>query len=330
MKKKLLGLFLISICFLVGCGNKSEKNIIKDASSKIGKLNSYYLEGEMTIINNEDTYTYDVNVSYQKNNNFKVNLKNRSNEHEQIILRNKEGVYVITPSLNKSFKFQSEWPYNSSQTYLLQTLLKDIENDEEYKFKQTDNGYMIETKANYSANKDLSTQKLYFDKNKTLNKVEVFDTSGNLKITMNIEKIEYNKNFDDNDFKLNSNMNSSTSKQQVDKTIDQVIYPMYMPQNTHLSSENKVSKENGERIIMTFSGDSSFMLIQETANISDKNSVVSVNGEPYMLIDTIGNVTDNSVEWISNGIEYYLLSDKLTKDELLSVAKSLSVMPVGK
>ena len=103
-----------------------------------------------------------------------------------------------------------------------------------------------------------------------------------------------------------------------------------MPQNTHLSSENKVSKENGERIIMTFSGDSSFMLIQETANISDKNSVVSVNGEPYMLIDTIGNVTDNSVEWISNGIEYYLLSDKLTKDELLSVAKSLSVMPVGK
>ena len=213
---------------------------------------------------------------------------------------------------------------------MLQTLLKDIENDEEYKFEQTDNGYMIETKANYSANKDLSTQKLYFDKNKTLNKVEVFDNSGNLKITMNIEKIEYNKNFDDNDFKLNSNMNSSTSKQQVDKTIDQVIYPMYMPQNTHLSSENKVSKENGERIIMTFSGDSSFMLIQETANISDKNSVVSVNGEPYMLIDTIGNVTDNSVEWISNGIEYYLLSDKLTKDELLSVAKSLSVMPVGK
>ena len=331
MKKILIVLLIGMSCFLItGCGKYDGKSFVKELSKKVNNSYSYNLNGVLEIRNNEETYSYDVNVSYKKENNFKVSLKNKINNYEQIILRNSEGIYVLTPSLNKSFKFQSEWPYNSSQTYLLQTLLKDIENDEEYKFEQTDNGYMIETKANYSANKDLSTQKLYFDKNKTLNKVEVFDNSGNLKITMNIEKIEYNKNFDDNDFKLNSNMNSSTSKQQVDKTIDQVIYPMYMPQNTHLSSENKVSKENGERIIMTFSGDSSFMLIQETANISDKNSVVSVNGEPYMLIDTIGNVTDNSVEWISNGIEYYLLSDKLTKDELLSVAKSLSVMPVGK
>lgn len=67
---------------------------MNDLSKKINKANSYYVEGEMTMINNEDTYTYEVNVSYQKENNFKVNLKNRANEHEQIILRNSEGVYV--------------------------------------------------------------------------------------------------------------------------------------------------------------------------------------------------------------------------------------------
>ena len=36
-------------------------------------------------------------------------------------------VRVLTPSLNKSFKFQSDWPYNNSQVYLLQTLLSDIQ-----------------------------------------------------------------------------------------------------------------------------------------------------------------------------------------------------------
>ena len=32
----------------------------------------------MDIINNEDTYTYDVEASYAKDENFKVNLKNKS------------------------------------------------------------------------------------------------------------------------------------------------------------------------------------------------------------------------------------------------------------
>ena len=46
-------------------------------------------------------------------------------------------VIVLTPSLNKSFKFQSDWPYNSSQSYILQPLLEDMENEEEQKYKKT-------------------------------------------------------------------------------------------------------------------------------------------------------------------------------------------------
>ena len=57
------------------------------------------------MINNETTYEYDVKSTYKETNNFKVELTNKINDHKQIILRNKEGVYVVTPSLNKSFKF---------------------------------------------------------------------------------------------------------------------------------------------------------------------------------------------------------------------------------
>ena len=58
---------------------------------------------------------------------FKVNMVNTLSNHEQVILRNDGEVYVVTPSLNKSYKFVSEWPYNSSQSYILNSLLKDIE-----------------------------------------------------------------------------------------------------------------------------------------------------------------------------------------------------------
>ena len=36
----------------------------------------------------------------------------------------------MTPSLNKSFKFQSDWPYNSSQAYIMSSILKDLEDDD--------------------------------------------------------------------------------------------------------------------------------------------------------------------------------------------------------
>ena len=68
----------------------------EEFSKKIEKASSYYVEGSMDIINNEDTYTYDVKVSYQKDNNYKVELTNISNNHKQVILRNSDGVYVMT------------------------------------------------------------------------------------------------------------------------------------------------------------------------------------------------------------------------------------------
>ena len=331
MKKVLTVVLIITLCTIfTGCGKYNVKNLVKDFSKKVDDSSSYTLSGVLEIKNNEETYSYDVEVMYKKENKFRVSLKNKINNYEQIILRKTDGIYVLTPSLNKSFKFQSEWPYNSSQSYLLQILIEDMKNDENAKFEEIKNGYVVETKANYSSNKDLKTQKIYFNKDKDVYKVEVLDDDGIVKILMNITSVEYNKNIDDKYFDLNNNMDSSTLKEEVDKTIDKIIYPMYMPENTYLSSENKVSKDDGERIIMTFSGDSSFMLIQETATIPENMNTIPINGEPYLLVDSVGAVSENSIEWSSNGVEYYLLSDKMSKEELITVAKSLTTMPVGK
>ena len=52
--------------------------------------------------------------------------------------------------------------------------------------------------------------------------------------------------------------------------------------------------------------------------------------ELEIITDSVGYVSDQSVSWISNGIEYYVSSSALTQKELIDVAKSMSVMPVGK
>ena len=236
---------------------------------------------------------------------------------------------VLNPSLNKSFKFQSEWPYNNSQSYLLQNLINDIKSDDSYIFESNDDGYIITTKVNYSNNKELVSQKIYVDKDKNINLVEVLDQNGLVKLKMKINNIVYNSDSNVESFKLENNMTVSGDSDLSVSKINDVIYPMYIPQNTYLSTQDKVSIEGGERVIMTFSGDYPFMLIQETVSSND-SSIISVFGEPLQLSDSVGVIDDTSITWISDGIEYYLVSNSLNSDELISVANSMTVAAIEK
>ena len=384
MKKKLLFLIMIMGVFIIsGCGKTSESSVIKDLTKKINNAKSYYIEGTLEIVNNEDVYTYDVKVSYKEKDNYKVDLVNTTNNHEQIILRNKEGVYVVTPRINKSFKFQSDWPYNNSQVYLLGPLLEDIINDENRTFEKTDSGSKILVAASYPNNSKLVKQEILLDKNNNIKKVTVLDSNNVAQITMNFTKIDLGSKLKDSIFELkeiidvkeerentekkdnttnenkntnentnvnenkntnentNINENKSTNESTKDKedkteetkqtsSIEDVIYPMYIPANTYLSNKEKVSKESGERLILTFDGDNPFMLIEETVTYEKEHLIVPTYGELEVMASTVAIVNDNSVNWIDNNIEYYVVSDKLSKSELLDIARSISVLPVSK
>ena len=105
---------------------------------------------------------------------------------------------------------------------------------------------------------------------------------------------------------------------------------MVVPTNTKLVSEEKIKKDIGDRIIMTFDGDKPFLLVEETAVIEDEFTIIPTYGEPYQLMDTLGVMTNNSLTWTSNGIEYYIVSDVLNQDELVEVAQSISYLPTMK
>ena len=324
---------IVCLCFCIllftGCGKDNSDSVVKDLTKKIEGIDSYHLSGVLEIINNENSYLYDVDVAFLKENNFRVSLKNQTNNHEQIILRNDEGVYVLTPSLNKSFKFQSEWPYNNSQSYLLHNLLNDIKNDNEYGFEVVDNGFVITTKTNYSNNKDLISQKIYLDKDKNISLVEVLDSNGLVKLKFTINDIDYNSNYDFDYFKLDNNMSVGSIIDDDISHLNDIVYPMYIPQNTFLSSQDKVSVSSGERVIMTFSGDYPFMLIQETVNPTD-DSILSVSGEPLQLCDTVGVIDESSITWINDDTLYYLVSNSLDQNQLIEVANSLTVASIQK
>lgn len=331
--KKVLLVFFFSIFLLSGCGKYGEEDVIKDFSKKVEDAKAYYVEGSLELVNNDDVYHYDVEVAFKKDNYYRVSLTNTSNNHTQVILKNDDGVYVVTPSLNKSFKFQSDWPYSNSQIYLLEAIVNDIKDDKERSFKETKNGYTFTTAVNYPNNRNLIKQKIELSSKLKLKKVQVYNSDSVICMTMEFKDIDYSPTFKKNYFSLDTVMKTySVSEEEVKQTSNlyDSIYPLMVPSGTKLTNEEKVTKDNGERIIMTFDGEKPFLLVEETANIEDEFTIIPTYGEPYQLMDTLGVMTNNSLNWTTNGIEYYLVSDVLNQDELVEVAQSIGVVQTMK
>ena len=331
--KKILFSIMMVLLLVSGCGKNSETSVINDFEKKINKASAYKVTGVLEIVNNDEVYTYDVEVSYKKNNNYRVSLTNQANNHTQVILKNSDGVYVLTPALNKSFKFQSDWPYSNSQVYLLKSLINDIKDTKDRGFKDVKSGYSLSTKVNYPNNSKLVKQTIELDKNGDLKKVSVYDSNNIICMTMTFDSIDYSPTFKKDYFNLDSVMSTySISEEEVKETtmIDDTIYPLVIPNGTKLVSEEKIKKDVGDRIIMTFDGDKPFLLVEETAVVEDEFTVIPTYGEPFQLMDTLGVMTNNSLTWTSNGIEYYIVSDVLNQNELVEVAQSISYLPTMK
>jgi len=320
----------------------------------------------MEISNDEETFTYSLESYYLKDDYYKVILVNQTNNHEQIILKTGEDIYVITPALNKSFKFQSDWPGNSSQAYLLGSIIKDIESDSNSEVLEEDNGYVIKTSVNYPNNNELKYQKIYLNDKKVIEKVEVYNDNDIVKIKVTFDDVDLKAGLKESDFKLedyvkekveenktesedsacksetsngecknqssipneNQNVtegdeNANSKNTEETANIENIIYPLYIPSNTYLSSSETIQTDTGNRIILTFSGEKDFVLIEEATIARNDMEIVPVYGEPLMLSESIGALSANSLSWDVDNISYYLASTELTVADMQSIANSL-------
>ena len=377
--KKIIGLTLAILLLVTGCGEKSGEDVVKSVSDKVSEASSYNLKGNMEIYADEETFTYSIEVDFLKDNFYKVKMVNQTNNHEQIILRNSDAVYVITPSLNKSFKFQSEWPENSSQAYILASILSDINNDSNKTIEEVDGSYIVKSVVNYPNNPDLTYQKTTMDKDGNLKKNEIYNNKDELKMKVTFTSIDYKASLKEDDFLLEEYItndtenntetkeeNNTENKKETNETeeqkkenqteekketdcegdackqeetdngacegdacteetgsIENILYPLYVPSNTYLSSSDKVDTDVGDRIILTFAGDKNFVLVEEAATVAEEFEIIPVYGDPLIVNDIIGALGANSLSWTKDNISYYLTGTDLSTEELLTIGESI-------
>lgn len=331
MKKKLMMLLtgLLVIFVLSACGSKSQDEVVKELNGKIGDLSGYKANAKMTLKMGTESQVYDVEIWHKDPTFYRVNLKNAKKDQSQMILRNNEGVFVLTPALNKSFRFQSDWPQNSSQAYLYESLIKDIIEDKEAKFSTTKDHYVFETKTRYQNSKMLPTQEIKINKKDlTPATVKIMDVDRNTLVTVEFSKVKLDASFDKDDFEMKKNMTRAqlglpAMAEAGDKAFS-VMYPLAEIPGVSLKQEKSMDTEDGKRVVLTYDGEKSFTLVQEKSEVMPVTANPTyMKGEPVDLGFTIGAMSDQSITWSYGGVDYLIASKDLSQEEMVMVARSV-------
>ncbi|WP_210237262.1 LolA family protein [Alteribacter natronophilus] len=209
--KKIVSLLMLAAFAMVlsACGEKSQEDVIEALDKSLDGLTGYKANASMTLQTGKEPQTYEVEVWYQQPAFYRVALSNAESDQSQIILRNDEGVFVLTPALNKSFRFQSDWPENNSQVYLYESLVNDILMDPERTFTATDDHYVFQTNTNYT-NKNLNQQEIMLDKKSlTPSSVRIMDVDLETLVEVNFSDFELNTAFEEGDFDMDRNMTAA-------------------------------------------------------------------------------------------------------------------------
>ena len=323
------------ILLLAACGEKSQEDVISKLEENKEEMTGYKAKAEMSMNTGQEEQKFNIEIWYKQDDFYRVSLENSMDEKEsQVILKNEDGVFVLTPALDKSFKFQTEWPENSSQPYLYQSLINDVLKDTEAVFESNENHYLFKTKTNYQSNNNLPSQEVYFDKDTyTPVMVNVLDKDQNALVGVKFSSFEINPTFNEDDFSMEKNMtNGDTADEETTAQVEEdsetkedltVLYPLYTA-GAEIAEKKEVELENGSRVILTFEGDKNFTLVEERNHTAPTlSSPQEVRGEILNLGNTIAALSENTIQWNHNGTDFTLASEELTREEMIEVAQSV-------
>lgn len=196
---------------LSACGTKDAESVVKDLDKFLNSMEGYTGTGTMTLHNGQQPQAYQVEVAYQKPESYRIKLTNVEKDITQIVLRNDEGVFVLTPKQNKVFRFQSEWPQKQGQVYLYQTLVSSILLDGSREFTTTEDAYVFDVTAQYNST-SLARQKIWLsqDDYRPL-QVEVSDTNATVLVDVKFDTFQFNPSFAENYFATDANMSAGAA-----------------------------------------------------------------------------------------------------------------------
>lgn len=292
------------------------------------KLTSYHMEGNMEISSNDDKRLFFVKVDYKKDNEddlFKISLLDKNINQEQIMLRNKDGVFVLTPSLNQVYSFKGDYPLNSQKPYLYHSILSSL--DGKYDLKSSSDGYLLSFTPVYENTPNWVKEDVKLSKDFKPVWVNIYDENNNICCNVNFTKVEINNEISNDEFDVDNCMNKlKETSSIITRSNDELPFvSSNILSNSTLNEKVKATVDGKTVYILSYKGEKSFTIIQSVIEENKDSEVKEVNATIVNFEKGLGYVSNNYLTYIYNGIKYEIYSDSLTVSEMIDIVSSLDM-----
>ena len=322
--KKILICVLFLFC-LTSCDKEDKRDYKKELVEYSSNLTKYSLEAQMQVVKQEGNIVFDVKVDYLQPNYYKVRLQNKANNNVQVILKNNDGVFVITPALNKQFQFNSDWPLNSSHAYLYQSIIKDITNDPDASFITSEDSYTITSKVDTKTNARLKTQKTTFDKKThALMTNTIYDAASSPVITVTFKSFKTDVNLKVGDFNadvVNNTVKLELAEGVLDKDLNECV-ATFLPEGYKLS--RSVIKD--EYTLYTYKNNENVYTISTI--VTEPSDILTVSREfkDIVLLDFgVGFVNEKSISFFQENLLVSIYNENFNLEETMLIANSFNL-----
>jgi len=322
MNKKYIGLIVAGLVLIGGfCFFKFKSASFNQALKTMQDCKQYQLVCNMEMLENDELKSYQVTSTYASIDDkdyYKVELYDKSLNQSQVIVRNQEGVFVLTPSLNQAFQFKSEWPLNSPKPYIYQSLLTFLNDNKREKVKD---GYIINGEMTYENDNRVKSQEVKFNKDLHPMYVNVYDQDGTEVIKVTVTSFKTDQKLNKESFNQEKIMKESQN-QYKSASASLPFYPVAL-MGSVLENEKVSTIDDTTNHILKFTGEKAFTIVESAISSKDKMDVEKVSGEMIDLIDGFAYEEDNQMTYVSSGVVCSLYSNDLTKTEMLAVLSSM-------
>lgn len=329
VKKIIAGILVLAIIVLAGFKIFYKGDDVSKKLESLGEnLTMYHTEATMDIETKDEVRSFYVTVDYKLDNDkdyFRISLLDKNINQEQIMLRNEEGVYVLTPKLNQVYQFKGDYPLNSPKPYLYHSLISSFK-EKDTNVEKLNDGYLISYDCEYENSPSWKKQDVKLSQDLKPVWVNIYDESNNVVVEINFAKVDFSPTYSEDHFSVNKNM--ETSRKEVISSSGEVELP-YLPE-VSVSSTLKEQTEatvNGETVyILTYEGSKEFTITQRLLEDSEEILFAQVSGSIVELPLGIGYYNQQNLLFIHNGVEYRIYSDSLSVNEMIEVLDSMDVV----
>lgn len=317
----------IIVAAAAGCGiTASRENMAQKLKTEASALDTtnYESKAMMTVQMDNSSQTYYVETAYDSANTYRIKLGDANKNINQIIVRNESGMFIVSPSLQKVFRFNGNWAQNQGHIYLYDQILQTLASSKDLKTATTKNGYTMEIPTS-SGSDVISKEQVMVDKNLHPKKVVLFNQAGKAVVTVTFTSFTTDVEYKTADFDphqiVSKNPASKTTLASMTSTSSDIGYvqPANALGDTLMSD---VPLQPGGHLLR-YTGPHNFVLNELPPMGPElgylRASMVDLYGVPAIYSD-LGK--DKELVWLTDGIEFNMVSNNMTMDQMQKVAIS--------